>query len=118
MPERRENHRHPDRAALAALPPDSAEQLALISAVRDRDGFNWGYDPWHYTVPEGSYATDPDGEPRIREFREMVMALNQAGLRVIMDVVYNTRTRPGRRAVPSSTRSCRAITTGSTPTAR
>ena len=42
---------------------------------RDRgpsDGFNWGYDPWHYTVPEGSYSTDPDGPARIVEFRDMV----------------------------------------------
>ncbi len=58
-------------------------------AVRDRDGFNWGYDPYHYTVPEGSYSTDPSGSARIREFREMVQALNTAGLRVVMDVVYN-----------------------------
>ena len=50
-----------------------------------RDGFNWGYDPWHYTVPEGSYAR---GE-RILEFRAMVAALARAGLRVVMDVVYN-----------------------------
>jgi len=52
--------------------------------------FNWGYDPINYNVPEGSYATDPfDGKVRIREFKEMVMALHKAGLGVIMDVVYN-----------------------------
>ncbi len=55
----------------------------------DLDGFNWGYDPWHYNVPEGSYATDPDGPQRILEFREMVAALNSVGLRTIIDVVYN-----------------------------
>jgi len=52
--------------------------------------FNWGYDPLHYNVPEGSYATDPTrGEVRINEFKEMVHALNEKGIRVVMDVVYN-----------------------------
>ncbi len=58
----------PDRDELAALPPDSDEQQAIISAIRDQDGFNWGYDPFHYTVPEGSYSTDPDGVARILEY--------------------------------------------------
>lgn len=54
------------------------------------DQFNWGYDPANYNVPEGSYATDPfHGEVRIREFKEMVQALHEAGIGVIMDVVYN-----------------------------
>ena len=54
------------------------------------DAFNWGYDPVNYNVPEGSYASDPTrGEVRIREFKEAVQALHAAGLRVIMDVVYN-----------------------------
>jgi len=74
---------------LTALPPDSADQQARIAEVRDRDGYNWGYDPLHYSVPEGGYSTDPDGPQRITEFREMVAALNGAGLRVVMDVVYN-----------------------------
>ena len=52
--------------------------------------YNWGYDPVHYFVPEGSYATDPyHGEVRVRECREMIQALHRAGIRVIMDVVYN-----------------------------
>ncbi|MDE6847315.1 MAG: type I pullulanase [Lachnospiraceae bacterium] len=52
--------------------------------------FNWGYDPVNYNIPEGSYATNAqDGRVRIREFKEMVMALHQAGIGVIMDVVYN-----------------------------
>ena len=52
--------------------------------------FNWGYDPQNYNVPEGSYASDPhDPMLRIREFKEMVMSLHKAGIRVIMDVVYN-----------------------------
>ena len=52
--------------------------------------YNWGYDPVNYNVPEGSYATDPyHGEVRIREFKEMVKALHEEGIGVIMDVVYN-----------------------------
>lgn len=52
--------------------------------------YNWGYDPINYFVPEGSYATDPyHGEVRVRECREMIRALHRAGIRVIMDVVYN-----------------------------
>lgn len=52
--------------------------------------YNWGYDPQHYNVPEGSYSTDPANPPtRIREFKEMVQALHSRGISVIMDVVYN-----------------------------
>lgn len=52
--------------------------------------FNWGYDPVNYNVPEGSYATDvQDGTVRIRECKEMIQALHRAGIRVVMDVVYN-----------------------------
>ncbi|HBG08572.1 MAG: type I pullulanase [Limnochordia bacterium] len=52
--------------------------------------FNWGYDPQNYNVPEGSYSTNPfNGEVRVREFKEMVKTLNENGLRVVMDVVYN-----------------------------
>jgi pullulanase-type alpha-1,6-glucosidase len=65
-------------------------------AVADEDPFNWGYDPWHYTVPEGSYSTDPDGPARIREFREMVQGLDRIGLRVVMDVVYNHTNAAGQ----------------------
>ncbi|MDX1570294.1 MAG: pullulanase-type alpha-1,6-glucosidase [Xanthomonadales bacterium] len=89
VPERRSDQQHPDPNAMAQWPPDSTQQQAAILAVQDRDGFNWGYDPWHYTVPEGSYATDPTGTQRIREFRAMVAVLNRLGLRVVMDVVYN-----------------------------
>jgi pullulanase-type alpha-1,6-glucosidase len=81
---------------LASLPPDSELQQAAVSAVADVDAFNWGYDPWHYTVPEGSYATDTDGPARILEFRQMVQALNRLGLRVVMDVVYNHTTAAGQ----------------------
>ncbi len=78
-----------DPAVLAEFAPDSEQQQALISQVRDADGFNWGYDPFHFNVPEGSYATNADGQARIREYRQMVQALNQSGLRVVIDVVYN-----------------------------
>lgn len=99
---------------LRSFPPDSTGQQAAVLAVADQDAFNWGalrrcvavdscccssplpwyvpftgYDPVHYGVPEGSYATDPDGEARVLEFRTMVQALHGMGLRVVLDVVYN-----------------------------
>ena len=56
----------------------------------DTPQYNWGYDPVNYNVPEGSYSTDPyKPEVRIREFKQMVQALHKAGIRVILDVVYN-----------------------------
>ena len=68
--------------------------------------YNWGYDPVNYNVPEGSYSTDPyDPASRIREFKQMIQSLHRAGIRVILDVVYNhtydvahsnfTQTAPG-----------------------
>ena len=70
----------------------------------DPQAFNWGYDPLYDNIPEGSYSLDPHhGEVRIREFKEMVQALHQAGFRVIMDVVYNhtyTLDSPFNQAVP------------------
>ena len=52
--------------------------------------YNWGYDPKNYNVPEGSYSSDPyDGRVRIKECKEMIQALHDAGIGVIMDVVYN-----------------------------
>jgi pullulanase-type alpha-1,6-glucosidase len=86
--ERRSAQRTP-ACDLTAYGPAAEEQQACVEPVRDADGFNWGYDPLHYTTPEGSYSTNPDGTARTREFREMVGALNGAGLRVVMDVVYN-----------------------------
>ncbi|ASW55882.1 pullulanase-type alpha-1,6-glucosidase [Plantactinospora sp. KBS50] len=88
IPERRADQRQPD-CDLAALPPDSDRQQECVAAVADTDGYNWGYDPLHYTVPEGGYALDPDGAARTREFRQMVAGVNGAGLRVVLDVVYN-----------------------------
>jgi len=86
----------PDPRWLELLPPDSESQQAIIEAARNTDSFNWGYDPLHYTVPEGSYAADADGASRILEFREMVQSLNQSGLRVVMDVVYNHTNASGQ----------------------
>jgi len=74
--------------------PDSEAQQAAVMAVAADDCFNWGYDPWHYSVPEGSFATDP--LQRVVEFRQMVMALHAAGLRVGMDMVYNHTTAAGQ----------------------
>ncbi|MGM0508967.1 MAG: type I pullulanase, partial [Fusobacteriota bacterium] len=51
--------------------------------------YNWGYDPYQYNVPEGSYATNPDDLSRVIEFKKMVKALHENGFRVVMDVVYN-----------------------------
>ena len=60
------------------------------STQLSKDNYNWGYDPLNYNVLEGSYSTDPyDGYVRIREFKEMVMAMHRAGLSINMDVVYN-----------------------------
>ncbi|MDZ4805268.1 MAG: pullulanase-type alpha-1,6-glucosidase [Candidatus Eisenbacteria bacterium] len=83
-------------ADLSKLRGDSEEQQAEIAAIRGEDGYNWGYDPWHYGVPEGSYSTDPDGTARLVEFRRMVQALNAMGLRVVMDVVYNHTNASGQ----------------------
>ncbi|HEU4327283.1 MAG TPA: pullulanase-type alpha-1,6-glucosidase [Roseiflexaceae bacterium] len=86
----------PDESILATLPPTSTVQQETIKDIRDQDGFNWCYDPFHYTVPEGSYSTDADGTARILEFRQMVQALNRVGLRVVMDVVYNHTAQSGQ----------------------
>ena len=56
----------------------------------EENRYNWGYDPQNYNVPDGSYSTDPfNPASRIREFKEMVLALHRAGIRVVLDVVYN-----------------------------
>ncbi|MBD2780477.1 pullulanase-type alpha-1,6-glucosidase [Xenorhabdus sp. 38] len=62
----------------------------LNAMVAGTDSYNWGYDPFHYSVPEGSYAVDSEGSGRIKEFRAMIQAIKQQlGMNVIMDVVYN-----------------------------
>ncbi|MGJ9584352.1 pullulanase-type alpha-1,6-glucosidase [Actinotignum sp. GS-2025b] len=86
IPERPENQKIP-RIPPAA--PDSPAQQQAVSAVADSDAYNWGYDPFHYLAPEGSYAVEPNGGARIEEFRAMVGGLHAAGLGVVLDQVYN-----------------------------
>ncbi|QWC85587.1 pullulanase-type alpha-1,6-glucosidase [Nocardioidaceae bacterium] len=74
---------------VASSGPASTEQQECTAETRADDGFNWGYDPFHYTTPEGSYATDPDGPLRTLEYREMVKAVNGLGMRLVTDNVYN-----------------------------
>lgn len=74
---------------LGSLDPKTGDVQQVNGYLRSYDGFNWGYDPYHYTVPEGSYATDASGPARVLEFRAMVQGLADAGLRTVLDVVYN-----------------------------
>ena len=77
--------------------PDSEAQQAAVMAQASTDCFNWGYDPFHFNAPEGSFATNADDAAvRIREFRAMVQVLHGAGLRVGMDVVYNHMSASGQ----------------------
>ena len=89
IPEHRGSQRHPDIPDGAH--PASADQQAAIAEVADHDAYNWGYDPLHWGAPEGSYATEghQDGGARVVEFREMVGALHDLGLQVVLDQVYN-----------------------------
>lgn len=93
-----------DRDAQATTPdltgfgPAAQDQQAAVGAIRERDGFNWGYDPWHFTAPEGSYATDPEGGARVAEFRTMVGALHEMGLGVVLDQVFNHTAASGQDA--------------------
>ncbi|MEV4776121.1 pullulanase-type alpha-1,6-glucosidase [Microbacterium sp. LWH12-1.2] len=94
-----------DRAAqavpdcdLSSFAPDSDQQQACVQAVADADGFNWGYDPYHYSAPEGSYAVNPEGGARVSEFRSMVGALHDMGLQVVLDEVYNHTAASGQGA--------------------
>ncbi len=79
--------------------PDSEAQQSAVTALAARDCYNWGYDPFHYSAPEGSYASDANAAgKRLLEFRQMVMALHGLGLRVGMDVVYNHTPASGQHA--------------------
>nr|WP_297530518.1 alpha-1,6-glucosidase domain-containing protein [uncultured Roseateles sp.] len=79
--------------------PDGESQQAAVAATAGTDCFNWGYDPQHFSTPEGSYASNAnDPVARVVEFRRMVQALNAAGLRVGMDLVYNHTTSSGQNA--------------------
>ncbi|WP_327684605.1 pullulanase-type alpha-1,6-glucosidase [Streptomyces sp. NBC_00467] len=95
IPERRADRTKPG-CDLSVYAPDSEEQQACVAAAAAKDAYNWGYDPLHYTVPEGSYASDPEGTRRTVEFRKMVQALNGTGLRTVMDVVYNHTVASGQ----------------------
>ena len=100
------NNAHPDKflgvadtAALAHLKRLGVTAVHLLpsfdfSSIDETKphlpAYNWGYDPQNYNVPEGSYATNAyDPATRIKEFKQMVQALHRAGIRVILDVVYN-----------------------------
>ncbi|MET7762162.1 pullulanase-type alpha-1,6-glucosidase [Streptomyces sp. NPDC005393] len=95
VPERKSGQAEPG-CDLAALPADSGQQQKCVGEAAAKDGYNWGYDPLHYTVPEGGYASHPDGPARTREFRQMVQGLNRTGLRTVMDVVYNHTVAAGQ----------------------
>jgi pullulanase len=93
----------PERGCTSPTVPsaaaDSDAQQTAVMKDAAKDCFNWGYDPWHYSAPEGSFATNADdGAVRVRELRAMVMALHKMGLRVGMDVVYNHTTASGQSA--------------------
>ena len=77
---------------LASYAPDSDQQQKCVTAAAGKDGYNWGYDPYHWMAPEGSYAssvTTADGGSRVAEFRTMVGGLHRDGLRVVLDQVFN-----------------------------
>lgn len=95
IPERKADQQTTD-CDLASYAADSQKQQECVAKTAAKDAYNWGYDPYHYTVPEGSYATDPDGTRRTVEFRDMVKSLNEDGLRVVMDVVYNHTAASGQ----------------------
>ncbi|MEU7024456.1 pullulanase-type alpha-1,6-glucosidase [Streptomyces sp. NPDC046203] len=95
IPEKKSDQTTP-ACDLKVYAPDSEEQQACVMAAAAKDAYNWGYDPLHYTVPEGSYSTDPEGTRRTTEFRNMVQALNGEGLRTVMDVVYNHTVAAGQ----------------------
>lgn len=94
VPERRSDQVTP-RIRWPDDPADEAPQRVQQASV-DRQAYNWGYDPQHTRVPEGSYATEPDGPQRIAELRAMVAAVNRLGLRVVVDLVCNHTYRAGR----------------------
>ena len=68
----------------------SYDYASVDESQPESNQYNWGYDPLNYNVPDGSYATDPfTPSVRIKEFKQMVQALHKAGIRVVLDVVYN-----------------------------
>jgi len=77
------------KSLLESFDVSGTKAQKIVSELREFDDYNWGYDPYHYTVPEGSYALNPQGISRLVEFREMVQSIHELGFRVVMDVVYN-----------------------------
>ncbi|MBN8487468.1 MAG: DUF3372 domain-containing protein [Burkholderiales bacterium] len=90
----------PEAGCVTPMPrggPADATQQGAVARSAARDCFNWGYDPVLFNAPEGSYSRRAaDGAVRLHEFRQMVMALHRAGLRVGMDVVYNHTVASGQ----------------------
>jgi len=95
IPENRTDQAQPP-CDLTSFAADSDQQQACIAKTQSTDDYNWGYNPLHYTVPEGSYSTQPDGAARTLQFRRMVQAIHDAGLRVVLDVVYNHTAASGQ----------------------
>ena len=95
IPEDRSEQTTP-QCDLPSLPPDSDQQQACVGAAAGGDGYNWGYDPLHYSTPDGSYAVHQDGGDRVAEFRSMVGALHQDGLQVVLDQVFNHTAASGQ----------------------
>src|SRR5690606_19713030 len=84
---------------LESFASDSPEQQACVKAQAGTDAFNWGYDPWHFLAPEGSYASTAQaahGGTRVAEFRTMVGGLHDSGMRVVLDQVYNHTAQSGQ----------------------
>lgn len=76
------------------------QDFGSVDEMKPFSQYNWGYDPMQYFVPEGSYATKPnDPESRVQEAQAMIRALHEAGIRVVLDVVYNHVYRPARFAM-------------------
>lgn len=83
---------------LASGEPANADIPAIVAegdSLTNIDSFNWGYDPYHFNAPEGSYASDANGAVKILEFRSMVKGLADINLNVVMDVVYNHTSASG-----------------------
>lgn len=76
------------RSLFESYDATSSQARELVDAMKDLDGFNWGYDPQHFNAPDGSYASDAKGAARIKEMRAMIKSLHDLGLRVVLDVVY------------------------------
>jgi len=83
------------QSVLESYDPATGQAQALMNDLRMYDSFNWGYDPFHYTTPEGSYATDAEGTTRIKEYRKLIQTLHEMDFRVVMDVVYNHTNESG-----------------------